>query len=103
MKGLKEFAELLEKEQIEDLHRRKMACPANISNCRVSVKSGNKYTKVDVGGSGKYMVDKQGNIFGIKAYGVIHKGHFFGALDTIDDYSWGGFRGVKKSVVKKII
>ena len=42
------------------------------------------------------MIDQEGNIFGIKAYGVIHKGHKFGTLDTINDYYWGDFRGVKK-------
>lgn len=57
---------------------------------------GNKYTKIDVGSSGKYMVDADGNIFGIKAYGVIHRGQRYGTLDTIDNYYWGGYRAVKK-------
>ena len=74
MKTIKEFAELLEKEQIERLHNDGLACEANILNARVSIKPGKKYTKVDVGSSGKYMVDKDGNIFGIKAYGVIQRG-----------------------------
>ena len=32
------------------------------SSCIVSVKPGKKYTKVDVGRSGKYMIDESGNI-----------------------------------------
>lgn len=56
---------------------------------------GNKYTKIDVGTSGKYMIDVNGNIFGIKAYGVIHRGHQYGTLDTIKDYDWSGYTARK--------
>ena len=62
---------------------------------QVTVKSGRKYTKIDVGQSGKYMIDAQGNIFGIKAYGVIHHGHRYGTLDTIDCYDWSNYEAVK--------
>ena len=58
----------------------------------VTVKSGKKYTKVDIGRSGKYMVvNDTGEIFGIKAYGVIHRGHYFGTLEEIDGWNWGGY------------
>jgi hypothetical protein len=41
-----------------------------------------KYIKIDAGTSGKYMVEvATGNIYGIKAYGVIHKGHFYGNIE----------------------
>lgn len=64
---------------------------------RINIKPGKKYTKVDIGGSGKYMVDlSDGAIYGIKAYGVIHKGHQYGTLDTIDQWFWGGYTAVKK-------
>lgn len=63
----------------------------------VTVKPGAKYTKVDVGNSGKYMiVNATGEIFGIKAYGVIHRGHYFGTLDTIGEWDWSGYAGVRK-------
>lgn len=66
---------------------------------KVNIKPGKKYTKVDIGGSGKYMVDlSDGAIYGIKAYGVIHKGHQYGTLDTIDDWFWGDYKAVKKNV-----
>ncbi|KKL06141.1 hypothetical protein LCGC14_2599000 [marine sediment metagenome] len=93
---IKQFAELLEKEQKERLHQKNLACQANLDSCKVTVKPGKKYIKVDVGLSGKYMIDQGGNIYGIKGYGVIHKGHCYGTLDTINDYYWGNYRGVCK-------
>lgn len=62
-----------------------------------SIKIGRKYVNIDFGGSGKYMVDlATGEIFGIKAYGVIHRGHQFGTLDTLDAFDWSGYRAVRK-------
>ena len=91
---LKTFATLLEKERIERLHREGLGCETNIDNAKTSVKSGRKYTKIDVGYSGAYMVvNDTGEIYGIKAYGVIHKGHKYGNLDTINDWYWGEYRG----------
>ena len=61
-------------------------------SAKVTVKKGKKYTKLDVGNSGKYMVENtSGVVYGIKGYGVVHKGHCYGSLDTIDEYFWGGF------------
>jgi hypothetical protein len=46
--------------------------------------AGPKYTKLDVGTSGKFMiVNATGEIYGIKTYGRIHLGHYYG---TLDDY-----------------
>lgn len=54
---------------------------------------GAKYARVDFGGSGMYMVDlATGEIFGIKAYGVIHRGHRYGTLDTIEAWDWSGYK-----------
>jgi len=64
-------------------------------DCRV--KMGRKYANVDRGDSGVYMVDlATGEIFGIKAYGVIHRGHQYGTLDTIMDWDWSNYRAVRK-------
>jgi hypothetical protein len=57
---------------------------------------GPKYTKVDRGPahnmSGMLMVENAtGRIFGIKAYGVIHRGHAYGTLDTIADWDWSDY------------
>lgn len=62
----------------------------------VKVKIGRKYANVDVGSSGKYMVTLDtGEIYGIKAYGVIHRGHHYGTLDTTGEWDWGGFTARK--------
>ncbi len=53
------------------------------STHQVTIKPGPKYTKIDIGSSGRFMVvNETGQIFGIKAYGVIHRGHFYGTLDA---------------------
>ena len=57
--------------------------------CAVRLVPGRKYIKVDVGQScgcglwsGRYMVDDEGNIYGIKAYGQANKRKGFGTLDN---------------------
>ena len=63
------------------------------------IKMGRKYANVDVGTSGKYMVElSTGNIYGIKAYGVIHRGHQYGTLDTISEWDWGGYVAHRKQL-----
>ena len=62
----------------------------------VKIHVGRVYTRVDVGPefnmSGKYMVENDtGIIFGIKGYGVVHKGHYYGTLAEIHTYAWGGY------------
>lgn len=67
-----------------------------IESHRVSVKFGKKYARVDVGDSGKYMIDvTDGTIYGIKGYGQVHKGHRYGTLDTIDQWRWGDYRAFR--------
>lgn len=93
---LNQFAALLEAQTIATLRAEGLGCEANIQNARVTVVAGRKFIKVDVGSSGKYMVDAQTEeIFGIKGYGVVHRGHRFGTLDTIEDFNWGGYRAVR--------
>lgn len=93
---LEAFAKLLEAQQIERLHQQDLACDANIAHARTNIKNGKKFVKVDVGNSGKYMVEVEtGNIFGIKGYGVVHRGHWYGTLDTINEYQWGDYYPVK--------
>jgi len=92
---IKVFTELLENQSKECLIKKGLGCECNINYCKVSIKEGKKYTKIDMGGSGKYMIDTEGNIFGIKAYGVIHKGHIYGNLDTLAEYYWGDYKAYK--------
>jgi len=94
---LERFADLLEKDQLMDLIRRNVDCEANRGGCKTSIIPGSKYTKVNVGRSGKYMiVNETEEIYGIKGYGVIHKGQYYGTLDTINNYYWGCHRAYKK-------
>ena len=68
--------------------------------CNVTIKSGKKFTRVDVGSSGKYMVDLEtGEIYGIKAYGVVHRGHRYGTLDTIQEWDWSGYYATARKAV----
>ena len=90
------LATKLEQDTIKRLKVENLACEANILNARTKVKEGKKYTKVDIGGSGRLMVENStGNIYGVKAYGVIHRGHFYGTLDTIEDWFWGTYYPTK--------
>jgi len=62
----------------------------HIQSWPVKIAYGRKYINVDVGGSGVFMVVKEtGDIFGIKGYGTIHKGHHYGTLSTLADWDFG--------------
>jgi len=93
------LAKMMADQSIERLQADDLACETNVNAAKnVVIKNGKKYIKVDQGNSGKYMVVKAtGEIFGIKAYGVIHRGHSYGTLDTITQWNWGGYRAVPKS------
>jgi hypothetical protein len=91
------FAKLLEKEHLERLTKEGYTYLGWQDNSKVTVIPGKKYIKVDVGTSGKYMVDKDENIWGIKAYGQIHHGHNYGTLDTINEWYWGDYTAHKKT------
>lgn len=69
-------------------------------SCTVTVKMGRKYANVDIGKTnrgGRYMVDLEtGGIFACKAYGVIHRGHYFGTLDEIHEWDWSDYRAIRK-------
>ena len=89
------LAELIENQSIAELAKKGLACESNVEACKVIIKRGRKYFKIDIGTSGRYMVDREGNIYGIKAYGQIHLGHSYGTLNTIDDYYWGDYLAYK--------
>jgi len=89
------LAQKIEEQTQQRLRDDDLACQANLDNAKTYIRIGKKYDKIDIGGSGKLMVEREtGNIFGIKAYGKIHRGHFFGTLDTIDDWYWGEYRPI---------
>jgi hypothetical protein len=84
------FAALLESDHIKYLIRSDLACSYNISDGEVKIIPGKKYTKVDIGHSGRYMIDGD-SIYGIKAYGVINRVRYYGKLDDIENYFWGNY------------
>lgn len=98
---LEKFRATLEAARIKEMARQYPLLPP--PSVRVRIRA--KYACVDVETcgqwSGKYMVVLDtGEIFGIKAYGVIHRGHSFGTLDTIHEWDWSGYeaRRLKKEV-----
>lgn len=94
-----ELAELITKETLDFLITRYGSQAEDIwrTNSQTHIKDGRKYIRLDVGSSGKYMVEKAtGIIYGIKAYGVIHKGHAYGTLRTINDWNWGRYTATRK-------
>ena len=94
------LADRLEREQRARIQREfsRLIAEGQDDAYRVAVHAGPKYTRVDFGGSGKYMVvNATGEIFGIKAYGVIHRGHAYGTLETIDAWDWSGYAAVKRA------
>jgi hypothetical protein len=97
---LKALAELIERETRAKYEKFFHPGPGHdelVSNAStVKVVPGKKYTKIDVGHSGKYMVDADGNIWGIKAYGVIHHGHHYGTLNTINEWHWSEYTAIRK-------
>jgi len=83
-------------DQHQRLKETGLDCQCNLDNAVARYIMKRKYTNIDLGGCGKYMiVNATGEIYGIKGYGVIHRGHYFGTLDTINDYFWGEYRAYK--------
>jgi hypothetical protein len=92
---IEEFAQTVLAEQKARLARDYSQWQADAE--QVHVIPGRVYTKVDLGTdgggfTGKFMVEvATGNIYGIKAYGKVHKGHFYGTLDTVADWDWSNY------------
>lgn len=111
LEDIKPFAALLEQEQRTEFAKTYPGAYLQErmdSACTVSVKMGNSFARVDLGAgdhcSGKYMVDLEtGAIYGVKAYGVVHRGHYFGTLDTIHEWDWRGYRAVRRGACSKFV
>lgn len=74
---------------------------------KAEVKPGPKYTKIDRGPernmSGMLMIENSTReIYGIKGYGKVHKGHHYGNLDTIADWYWGSYYPAKISEMSPV-
>lgn len=67
----------------------------------VTVHFAAKYARVDVGRSGRYMVElSTGNIFGIKGYGTIHRGHRYGNVLDTTGWDFSEYVGYRRGVGK---
>jgi hypothetical protein len=77
---IQEIAQRITEAEKASLIRADLACEANIQNTETHIHQGRKWTRLDVGQSGRYMINQEGQIYGIKAYGVPHLGHPFGTL-----------------------
>lgn len=92
------LAHIVKREQQAEIMRKTPVLGESYINVRLI--PGPKYTKLDIqhGGqwSGALMIDADGGIFGIKAYGVIHRGHNYGTLDTIADWYWGNYYPMRR-------
>lgn len=89
---LEAFRALVQQHQLGRAEKLGYTGPAFAGHCDTKIKNGAKFDKVDVGTSGKFMVEaRTGNIYGIKGYGVVHRGHWYGTLDTTGEYFWGNY------------
>jgi hypothetical protein len=89
---LARFAAVLHTAQLAGLAQMRVDCEANNEAVKTRVKLGRKYANVDIGSSGRYMVELEtGTIYGIKDYGTINRYHRFGTLDTIEAWDWSGY------------
>lgn len=82
-------------EQTRDVLRAK-GYDSQVDGEQVQVRPGPKYTKIDRGPehnmSGFLMVENAtGDIYGIKGYGVVHKGRRYGTLETAGEWFWGEY------------
>lgn len=95
-----EFAELVLKQQRERITRDYSQWQADAETVEVIL--GRVYTKVNLGPahnmSGKFMIEiATGRIYGIKGYGQVHKGRFYGTLDTVDEWDWSDYSPDRRS------
>lgn len=69
----------------------------------VTIKPGKKYTKINVGSSGKFMFNSEDcHLYFIKGYGVIDKKKDFGSLLLIiqKDFDWDGYSIMPKGMAQ---
>lgn len=93
IEDIKPLASLIEHQQQSRLVAEGYTLEIHRPNYTVKVEMGKKYARVDIGTAGRYMVELEtGDIYGVKAYGVIHRGHRYGNLDTINEWDWSDYK-----------
>lgn len=94
---VKRLCNKITEEQRQTLKAKKLDCEANLLNAEAKFIDNKKYIYINIGSSGRYMIEKStGDIYGIKAYGVINKLHKYGNLDTVDNYFFGNYTAILK-------
>ena len=90
---IQELARRIQEGEQASLKRHELACEANMNNAITHIHQGRKYTRIDVGSSGRYMINPEGKIYGIKAYGVPNLRYYYGTVDnpspTLFNGRWG--------------
>lgn len=66
---IQELKQIVQTEELLDLKVSKVDCEGNRQGVKVSIKPKQKYTYLDVGTSGRYLIEQNGTVWGIKAYG----------------------------------
>ena len=98
--NIEQFADRVYRDRLEAFAKRGYKNLDPDHESATNIVKGIKYDKVDVGPrnnwSGKFMIDKAGNIFGIKGYGVINKRKQWGTLETVDSFFWGEYAPVRR-------
>ena len=79
---IEQFAALVQEQEKQAIIRLCGSLNGNEKAYLTHIKPKKKYVYVDVGNSGRYILEDE-NVYGCKAYGVIHRGHFYGSLDDI--------------------
>jgi len=90
---IKQFAKRVQEGEQASLRKAGMACKVNLDNCITEIKSGRKWTKINVGRAGKFMINPDGYIFGVKAYGVPNLRHCYGTLANPSEACFQGLWG----------
>jgi len=81
------FCVLLERQQAERMVSQGLN-PA-LHNHKVRADIGRKFAHIVCGTTSKFMVEvATGNIFGTKGVQQVHRGHFYGTLETTGEYFW---------------
>lgn len=82
----------------ERLKELDLDCPANLQMYIATPTSGPKYTRIRVGMSIRYFIEKStGKIYAANSYKAPNFNRSFGTLETQDEFNWGNYEAFAKS------
>lgn len=103
--NIKVLKEVIEEHKLTMLKISNVDCEGNRANSNVFLKNKTKYIYVDIGQkdskyhSGLYLIDKDQNVFSIKAYG--QKGYFRGTVETMITKHKEDIENMKQALLKR--